>query len=131
MTQTLNQRGFDDTGVSPGAAHLREVAKEETISAEAQRIQPPVRSAEAVSTIISLQEQLETVRSREIDRLRGRLGRLSPEQEDAIQLLTRGIINEILDTPLTVLKTASAEKEFALLFKALRKIFNLGEKRIA
>jgi len=37
-----------------------------------------------VPTIVSLQEHLETVRQAEIDRVRGRLGALTPEQELAV-----------------------------------------------
>jgi hypothetical protein len=51
-----------------------------------------IQPEDTVPTIVSLQQRLETVRQGEIDRVRGRLGRLSPEQENAIELLTRGII---------------------------------------
>ena len=44
-----------------------------------------------MSTAVSLQKHLESIRQGEIDRVRGRLGRLSPEQEIAIESLTRGI----------------------------------------
>ncbi len=87
-------------------------------------IQPEVM----VPTIVSLQQRLETVRQGEIDRFRGRLGRLSPEQENAIELLTRGIINKILHPAMTVLKTASAENDSTLFVEIVHRIFNLGEK---
>jgi len=88
-------------------------------------IQPEVM----VPTIVSLQQRLETVRQGEIDRVRGRLGRLSPEQENAIESLTRGIINKILHPAMTVLKTASAENDSTLFVEIVHRIFNLGEKR--
>ena len=82
-----------------------------------------------VPTIVSLQQRLVTVRQGEIDRVRGRLGRLSPEQENAIESLTRGIINKILHPAMTVLKTASAENDSTLFVEIVHRIFNLGEKR--
>jgi len=82
-----------------------------------------------VPTIVSLQQRLETVRQGEIDRVRGRLGRLSPEQENAIESLTRGIINKILHPAMMVLKTASAEHDSTLFVEIVHRIFNLGEKR--
>ena len=82
-----------------------------------------------VPTIVSLQQRLETVRQGEIDRVRGRLGRLSPEQENAIESLTRGIINKILHPAMTVLTAASTENESTLFVEMVYRIFNLGEKR--
>jgi glutamyl-tRNA reductase len=75
-----------------------------------------------------LQEHLETVRQAEIDRVRGRLGQLSPEQELAVEAMTRGIINKIMHTPITTLKTAAKEPESTTVIELVRKIFNLREK---
>ena len=66
-----------------------------------------------VPTIVSLQEHLETVRQAEIDRVRGRLGTLTPEQEMAVEALSRGIINKIMHTPITTLKSAARESSEA------------------
>jgi glutamyl-tRNA reductase len=85
-----------------------------------------IQPEDMVPTIVSLQERLETVRQGEIDRVRGRLGRLSPEQENAIESLTRGIINKILHPAITVLKTASAENDSPLFVERVHRIFNLG-----
>ena len=88
-----------------------------------------IQPEDMVPTIDSLQQRLETVRQGEIDRVRRRLGRLSPEQENAIESLTCGIINKILHPAITVLKTASAENDSSLFVEVVRRIFNLGEKR--
>jgi glutamyl-tRNA reductase len=90
-------------------------------------IQP--EDEDMVPTIISLQQRFETVRQDEIDRVRGRMGRLSREQENAIESLTRGIINKILHPAITVLKTASADNDSTLFVEIVHRIFNLGEKR--
>jgi len=42
------------------------------------------------------QDHVETIRQSEIDKARGRLGKLSPKQELAVESLTRGIVNKIL-----------------------------------
>ena len=44
-----------------------------------------LQTLDVVPTIVSLQEHLETVRQAEIDRVRGRLGTLTPEQELAVE----------------------------------------------
>ena len=60
--------------------------------------------------------------------MRGRLGTLSPEQELAIETLTRGIMNKIMHTPISALKTASHEPEATTVIDVARRLFNLEEK---
>jgi glutamyl-tRNA reductase len=78
-----------------------------------------------------LQDHLETIRQAEIDRVRGRMGPLTPEQEMAIEALTRGIINKVMHTPITTLKTAAREAEATTLIDVVRRLFNLREKESA
>ena len=82
-----------------------------------------------VPTIVSLQDHLETIRQAEIDRVRGRLGSLSPDQELAVDALTRGIINKIMHTPISTLKTAARESEATTVIDLVRRLFNLQEKK--
>jgi len=86
----------------------------------------PFQPENVIPTAISLQERLESIRQGEIDRIRGRLGRLSPEQEIAIESLTHGIINRVLHPTITVLETGSAKNDFAYFVEIVRRMFNLG-----
>ena len=79
-----------------------------------------------VPTIVSLQDHLETIRQAEIDRVRGRMGQLTPEQEIAVEALTRGIINKVMHTPITTLKTAARESEATTVVDVVRRLFNLA-----
>ncbi len=101
---------------------------EAIVNAEVEKFEERLRTLDVVPTIVSLQEHLETVRQAEIDRVRGRLGELSPEQELAVEALTRGIINKIMHTPITTLKTAAKEPESTTVIELVRRIFNLHEK---
>jgi glutamyl-tRNA reductase len=96
---------------------------------EVQRFQARVQTLEVVPTIVSLQDHLETIRQAEIDRVRGRLGQLSPEQELAVDALTKGIINKIMHTPISTLKTAARESEATTVVDLVRRLFNLQEKK--
>src|SRR5262249_38225900 len=80
---------------------------EAIINAEVERFTSRLGTQDVVPTIVSLQEHLETIRQAEIDRVRGRLGVLTPEQEAAIETLTRGIVNKVLHAPVTSLKDAA------------------------
>jgi glutamyl-tRNA reductase len=116
------------------ASHVADRKKEaqradEIINVEVERFQARLQTLDVVPTIVSLQEHLELIRQAEIDRVRGRLGPLSPEQQLAIETLTRGIVNKIMHTPISTLKTAARDAEATTVVDIVRRLFNLQEKR--
>jgi glutamyl-tRNA reductase len=115
------------------ASHAAERNKEATraesiIEDEVGRFNARLQSLHVVPTIVSLQDYVETIRQAEVDRVRGRLGQLSPEQEQALEILTHGIVNKILHAPITRLKSAAAGPEVTTLVEAFKKLFNLQDK---
>ncbi len=80
-----------------------------------------LRSLEVVPTIVSLQGHLEEIRRGEIDRQRGKLGALTPEQEAAVEQITRGIINKVAHQPIAQLKAGQGLG----MVDAVRRLFNL------
>ena len=104
---------------------------EAIVNQEVERFQARLQALDVAPTIVSLQDHLETIRQAEIDRLRGRLGPLSPEQELAIETLTRGIVNKIMHTPISTLKTAAREPEATTVIDIVHRLFNLQAKRAA
>jgi glutamyl-tRNA reductase len=112
------------------ADRKKEAERAEAIVAnEVERFQARLQTLEVVPTIVSLQDHLETIRQAEIDRVRGRLGELSPDQELAVDVLTKGIINKIMHTPITTLKTAARESEATTVIDLVRRLFNLQDKK--
>jgi glutamyl-tRNA reductase len=101
---------------------------ESIVAAEVDRFQARLQTLDVVPTIVSLQDHLETIRQAEIDRVRGRLGSLSPEQELAVEALTRGIVSKIMHTPISTLKTAVREPEATTVIDLVRRLFNLQER---
>ena len=85
------------------------------------------RTREVVPMIVSLQDQFETIRQAEIDRHRGRLGQLSPEQEQTIDALTLGIVKKILHMPISTLKTAARDPQSTTVEELVRRMFKLDE----
>ena len=53
---------------------------------------------------------------------------MTPEQEIAVEALTRGIINKVMHTPITTLKTAAKEAEATTVVDVVRRLFNLHDK---
>jgi len=101
------------------------VRAEVIVDEEVRRFEQRAQTAEVVPTIVSLQQHLETLRQAELDRVRGRLGSLSPEQEMAVEALTKSIINKIMHTPITTLKSAAHEPGSTTVVDVIRKLFNL------
>ena len=83
--------------------------------------------AEIEATLASLKQYLEAVRQHEVKRMRGRLGRLSSAQENAVESLTHSIVDQILETPINVLKAVSRDNDSSSLIETVRRIFSLGE----
>jgi glutamyl-tRNA reductase len=103
-------------------------AAEKIVETEVERFHARLQSLHVVPTIVSLQDHFETIRQAELDRVRGRLGQLSAEQEEAVEALSHGIVNKILHTPITRLKSAATDPEITTLLESFRKIFNLQQR---
>lgn len=102
---------------------------EQIINVEVDRFHDHLQTLTVVPMILSLQDQLESIRQAEISRVRGRLGTLSAEQELAIEALTHGIVNKIMHTPITTLKSAARNAEATTVIDVVRRIFNLTGQR--
>jgi glutamyl-tRNA reductase len=111
--------------------HKEAQRAESIIETEVERFHARLRTLDVVPTIVSLQEQLETIRQAEIDRARGRLGNLTPDQELAVEAMTRGIINKIMHAPVRTLKTAASNPECTTIIDLIRRLFNLTDDKSA
>ena len=111
----------------------REVAQhaESIVAEEVTRLEAKLRERNVTPTIVSLQEQLEAIRSDVLGRYRARLGPLTAEQEDALQALTRGIVNKIAHGPISEMRRQAAahdrgeETPDTELITTVRRIFRL------
>ena len=111
----------------------REVAQhaESIVAEEVTRLEAKLRERNVTPTIVSLQEQLEAIRSDVLGRYRARLGPLTAEQEDALQALTRGIVNKIAHGPISEMRRQAAaqdrgeETRDTELITTVRRIFRL------
>jgi glutamyl-tRNA reductase len=119
---------IDDLGkvVDTNVKGRLEVAQqaEDIIHEEVQRMMVRLKTREVAPTIVSLQEQLEQWRKGEIDRQRSKLGALTPQQEEAIEAITRGIMNKIAHGPISELRKQAADPSGMQL---IRRLFRLGE----
>ena len=115
------------------AAHVADRRKEaehaeRIVEVEVDRYLQRLQTLDVVPVIVSLQDQFETIRQAEIDRARGRLGKLSPDQEQALEALTNGIVNKILHMPISTLKTAARDPQSTTVVELVRKMFKLRDE---
>ncbi|GAA3768645.1 glutamyl-tRNA reductase [Terriglobus aquaticus] len=82
-------------------------AAEQIVADEVDRYQQRLQSLDAVPGIRALQQQAEQLRLAELDRNRARLADLSPEQQAAVEALTRSLTNKFLHAPMTAMREAA------------------------
>jgi len=80
---------------------------------------------EVAPTIVSLQQQLEEIRAGELERCQAKLASLSPEQREAVEALTRGLINKIAHGPISELRRQASEPNGVECIEIIRRVFRL------
>jgi glutamyl-tRNA reductase len=113
-------------------ANLRERKKEADraealVEEEVDRTMARLKAAEVTPTIVGLQEQLEQIRTGEMDKVRRRYGPFTPQQEEALEALTRGIVNKIAHGPISELRNHAGHPDGAHVIAAFRKAFHVQD----
>ena len=103
-----------------------EAEQAETIIAEeVEKILHRMEARKVTPTIVKLQEQVENWKKSELDRMRGKLGKLSPQQNEAVETLLRGVMNKMLHGPLSELRATAGKPEGELTAEMIRRMFKL------
>jgi glutamyl-tRNA reductase len=101
---------------------------ESIVTDEVARLEARLRERDVAPTIVSLQEQLEGIRKDVMERYRARLGGLTVEQEEAIEGLTRGIVNKIAHGPISEMRKQAGEAaRDGELVSVVRRMFRLRD----
>jgi glutamyl-tRNA reductase len=97
------------------------------VAEEVERLEAWMRTRQVGPVIVSLQDHLEQIRQSEIDRMKGKLGPLTPQQEQAIEMLTRGIVNKIAHGPISQLRKQAESADGTTALEAIRSMFRLED----
>jgi len=108
-----------------GERRKRAEAAERIIAEEVERMVLRLRARDVAPAIVSLQVQLEQIRAAELERLRGKFGPLTEQQEEALEALTRGLVNKIAHGPITEMRRQAGQPGGLHLIDAIRKAFRL------
>ena len=77
-------------------------------------------------TILELQRALESIRTGELEKCLRKVGPITAEQRQAIEMMTTQMVNKILHYPILRLKESAGEpQERESLRQAIRKLFGL------
>ena len=111
-------------------SNLREREKaagqaEGIIAQEVERTLSRMKAQAVTPAIVSLREQLEQIRIAEIEKMRSRLGPMTPQQIEALDVLTRAIVNKIAHGPISELRKQAGDPEGGHVVDAIRKVFHL------
>jgi glutamyl-tRNA reductase len=105
---------------------LKEASRaEEIVASEVEAFCLKIKGREVVPTIVQLRETLEKLRRDEIERNRRHLKDLSPEQQEALDQITKSLVNKILHHPIEQLKQLAHDPQGPDLADLIRKIFNV------
>src|ERR1700721_237656 len=115
---------------SVAGSHLKERSQEAEVAeamilAEVTKYQRRLHALNVGPEIVQLQQSAEQIRQAELRRLASRLHTLSPEQQAAVEALTRGLVNKFLHQPLQAIKAAATEGNSAAV-DALRDAFGVS-----
>jgi glutamyl-tRNA reductase len=94
----------------------REAERAEAIIAEeTERFRRRIRTLDIAPAIVEVQGTAEELRQAELHRQQKLLQSLSPEQQAAVESLTRGLMAKFLHLPLQAMKSAAREGDAAAL----------------
>lgn len=107
---------------------MKEAGRAELLVAEeVERMMARLKVAEVAPIIVGLQEQLEQIRSAEMEKTRRKYGPFTPQQEQAMEALTRGLINKIAHGPISELRNHAGQPESAQVVAAIRRAFHFQD----
>ncbi len=108
------------------------IQAERLVAAETLKFMDWLQTLEVYPTIISLREKAQAICQAELKKTLGHLGPLTPEQEQALEVLTESITNKLLHDPIVFLKGNHHRKRGEAELALVRRLFNLdpesGEK---
>ena len=106
----------------------REVAWAEAIvEEEVRRTLRRLALRDLAPTIVALEDRLDAIRKGELERFGSRLAGMTLEQRQALESLTRGILNKVLHGPIAELKSGVGRPEQVARVRLVQRIFRLAE----
>jgi len=104
------------------------VRAEQIVAVEAERFREWQASLAVVPAIASLRARAEEIRTGELAKAEGRLGRLPESERKLVESVTSQIVAKILHLPTVRMKEAAAGADGVIYADVVRHLFGLGEE---
>ena len=114
------------TEANLAARHAEADAVREIVEEEAVRFAAISSAREVDPLITSLREQIESMRSAELERFGSRLDSLSPEQLEVVDALSRAMVAKMLHLPTVRLKESAGTAQGERLAESISDLFDLS-----
>jgi len=101
------------------------IQAERLVAAETLKFMDWLKTLEVYPTIISLRQKAQAICQAELKKTLGHLGTLTPEQEQALAILTESITNKLLHDPIVFLKGNHHRKRGQAELALVRRLFKL------
>jgi glutamyl-tRNA reductase len=82
-------------------------------------------SLDCTPTIVALKEKLEEIRTGELAKMNGKLAALNPAEREAVEMITRSIVNKIAHDPIAYLKKAGVRSKGNVYLDIAQRLFKL------
>lgn len=97
------------------------------VEEEVEKLDLRLKGRSAAPWIVAFQGRLEEYRAFEVERQRAKLGVLTLQQEEALEAITRGLVNKVAHGVIAELRRSAAAEDDAAL-EQIKRIFKLGGK---
>jgi glutamyl-tRNA reductase len=84
-----------------------------------------IGTLDSAPTIVALRKKLEAIRNAELSRMNGKLSAMSPAQREAVEIITRGIINKVAHDPTEFLKKFGTRSKKNAYLDVAQRMFKL------
>ena len=98
---------------------------EAIISEEVEKLVARLKTRAATPVIVELQEHLDHLRRGELQRLRSKFGDLTPQQEEALEALTKGLMNKVAHGAIAEIRKSAAQDDGWQTVSLVRRLFRL------
>jgi glutamyl-tRNA reductase len=101
------------------------VQAEQIVTEEVDRMMSRLKARELTPVIVGLQQQLESIRTAELERVRTKLAGLTPQQQEVVEALTKGMMNKIAHGPIAELRRSAEHPAGHHFVDFIRRVFRI------
>jgi glutamyl-tRNA reductase len=98
---------------------------EAIITEEVEKLVARLKARGATPAIVELQEYLDHLRRGELSRMRSKFGHLTEQQEEALEALTKGLMNKVAHGAIAEIRKSASQDEHWQTLSLIRRLFRI------